>query len=130
MLRNIKSFGPIIKNGIGYSFYSGFCCGMIIPNKISVHKHSNEKLKSQIISLPFFPIFSGLICASSFICFPLLFTNYIIGGTYLDKLYDKILEKYSIEIKRYHQYDGTNNKYGYRSEIFIIIDENKKFYQT
>ncbi len=33
----------------------------------------------------------------SFICFPLLFTNYMIGGTYLDRLYDKISE--NIQLK-------------------------------
>lgn len=45
------------------------------------------------------------------------------NGTYFDKLYDRIQEKYSIQVKRYHQYDGNDNKYAYPSLISIEIKE-------
>jgi hypothetical protein len=48
------------------------------------------------------------------------------NGTYFDKLYDRIQEKYSIQVKRYHQYDGNCNKYAYPSSICIEIKETIK----
>ena len=75
MLKNIKPLGLIIKNGIKYGFYAGFCCGMILPNNICITKYTNGKKKSHLTSQAIFPIFCGLIGISSFICFPLLFTK-------------------------------------------------------
>ena len=45
--------------------------------------------------------------------------NYFYNGTYFDKLIDE----YDINIARYYQYDGLNNKYGYPSTININIKE-------
>jgi hypothetical protein len=72
------------------------------------------------------PFVGGFIGIGVFLCFPFLFTNYMVNGTYFDKLYDKMPEKYSIQIKRYHQYDGSNNKYAYPSLICIEIKETIK----
>lgn len=60
----------------------------------------------------------------SLITSPFLITNYFFNGLYFDKLYDKLHDKYDIDVKRYHQYDGNNNKYGFPS--IIMIEINKK----
>ena len=38
--------------------------------------------------------------------------------------FDKLIDKYNINIKRYHQYDGNDNKYAFPS--IIMIEINKK----
>lgn len=50
----------------------------------------------------------------------------MVNGTYFDKLYDRIQEKYSIQVKRHHQNDGSDNKYAYPSLICIEIKETIK----
>ena len=48
--------------------------------------------------------------------------NYFYNGVYFDKL----LDKYDINVERYHQYDVRHNKYGYPS--IIIINIKKKIF--
>lgn len=118
---------PVIKKYVGYWFIYGFSYGAIIPNEITITKYKNEHKKFQCSSKNIIiPFITGAIGVCGFLCFPLFFTNYLIGGTYLDKLYDRIQEKYLIKIKRYHQYDGNENKYAYPSIIHIDINENVK----
>lgn len=129
MINNIKHIVPIIKNSIRCGFGIGFCSSFIIPNNISVKKYTNEKKTSHLSSKTLgliFPFIGGFVGASSVLCFPLLFANYMVNGTYFDKLYDKIQEKYSIQVKRYHQYDGNDNKYAYPSLICIEIKVTDK----
>ena len=73
----------------------------------------------EIYSLPI-PLISGLIGSTGVICSPLLVANYICNGTYFDKLVDK----YDINVKRYHQYGLMHNKYAYPS-LFIINIKRK-----
>ena len=129
-MNNIKHIVPNIKNGVKYGFGIGFCSSFIVPNNICVKKYTNEKktshLSSKTIGL-IFPFIGGFVGASSVLCFPLLFANYMVNGTYFDKLYDRIQEKYSIQVERYHQYDGNDNKYAYPSLICIEIKETVKY---
>lgn len=122
----MKQYYNIIKNGLGYSFATGFCIGMI-PNKVLLKYNNNGNMYSSGINLP---IFCGLFCVAGYISSPFLITNYFANNSYFDKLYDKIYDKYDVDIKRYHQYDGFDNKYAYPSVIIISIykkhNENDK----
>lgn len=99
-----------IKNGITYGFVTGVCIGCI-PNKVLI-RFEDKKYYSL-----YTPLISGLICSTGIILSPLLIINYVSNGKYIDKLIDK----YDINIKRYHQYDGENNKYAYPSLIYVNI---------
>jgi hypothetical protein len=63
------------------------------------------------------PLISGVIGSTGIILSPLLIINYLCDGTYFDRLVDK----YDINMERYHQYDGKNNKYAYPSLLIINI---------
>jgi hypothetical protein len=102
------------KNGFIYAVGSGFVSGFVVgcfPNKLSI-RFENKK----IFSLPV-PLISGLIGSTGVICSPLLVANYICNGTYFDKLVDK----YDINVERYYQYDLMYNKYAYPSSFIINI---------
>ena len=109
----MKLFINGIKVGICASYFTGSCL-CLVPNKISVKV--NEK-KFNRINLP---IIGGCLGVLGFLSSPFLITNYFFDGLFFDKLYDK----YNIDIKRYHQYDGNNNKYAFPS--YVIIEINKK----
>ena len=104
---------PKIKNiiirSVSCGFISGFCVGCF-PNKLSI------KFEDKYIRLPI-PLISGMICSVGVMVSPLLIINYICKGTYFDKLIDK----YNINIKRYHQCDGKNNKYAFPSLLILSI---------
>ena len=100
----------IIITSVSYGFVSGFCVGCF-PNKLSV-KFDDKKYNS----LPI-PLISGVICSVGLIFSPLLIINYFCNGMYFDKLIDK----YDIDIERYHQYDGKNNKYAFPSLLILNI---------
>jgi hypothetical protein len=106
----LKFITPKIKNGIIYSFTSGFFIGCI-PNNVSIN-YENKKYTN--ISTP---LVTGLITSIGFILSPLLIINYFNNGVYFDKLIDK----YNISIERYHQYDGQENKYAYPSLLIVNI---------
>jgi hypothetical protein len=108
-----QSISKIIKTGIICSSVTGSCI-FLIPNNISI------KINQTTFNRIYLPIFGGCLGTFAFIFSPFLIINYFINGTNLDKLYDK----YDVNIKRYHQYDGNNNKYAYPSKI--IIEINKK----
>ena len=103
-----------MKLGLCTSFLTGLTLGMI-PNSVSLK--INGKNKFNKINLPLVGWWLGVL---GFIFSPFLITNYFFDGMYFDKLYDK----YNIDIKRYHQYDGNDNKYAYPS--CIKIEVNKK----
>jgi hypothetical protein len=103
-----------IKIGLCTSFFTGFTLGMI-PNKVSLKFNGKQKFYN--INLP---LAGGCLGILGFVSAPFLITNYFLDGVYLDKLYDK----YNIDVKRYHQFDGTDNKYAFPSNIHIEI--NKK----
>jgi hypothetical protein len=99
----------IIIRSVSCGFISGFCVGCF-PNKLSI------KFEDKYISLPI-PLISGTVCSVGIIVSPLLIINYICSGMYFDKLIDK----YNINIERYHQYDGKNNKYAFPSSLILSI---------
>jgi len=100
----------IIITSVSYGFVSGFCVGCL-PNKLSI-KFDDKKYNS----LPI-PLISGVICSLGLIFSPLLIINYFCNGMYFDKLIDQ----YDIDIERYHQYDGKNNKYAFPSLLILNI---------
>ena len=110
----MKFVTPKIKNiiitSVSYGFVSGFCVGCL-PNKLSI-KFDDKKYNS----LPI-PLISEVICSLGLIFSPLLIINYFCNGIYFDKLIDK----YDIDIERYHQYDGKNNKYAFPSLLILSI---------
>lgn len=109
-MNNIKYLFQGLKFGSACSFCYGFIIGFI-PNDIQL-KINNKKYNKVPL-----PILGGFIGLSGFIFSPFLITNYFLNGSYFDKLVDK----YDIDIKRYHQYDGNDNKYAYPSMIHIDI---------
>lgn len=114
----MNKYMHILKNGLIYSYCTGFTYGLMIPNNINISIYKNKKIH---LHPPFFPLFGGLISSIGFLCSPLLLINYMANGTYFDKLYDNIIDKNHIKITRYHQYDGNNDKYGFPSHIHIKI---------
>lgn len=108
-MNNFNNMYSIIKKGMICSFGFGFSVGLL-PNKINI-KINNKKL-----NMPF-PLITGCIGTFGFLSFPFLLTNYYLKTAYFDKLVDK----YDFDFKRYYQYDGTNNKYGYPSYLTINI---------
>lgn len=102
-----------IKNGLIYSFGTGFCLGLL-PNKINVQ--INEKKYIRVRT----PLIFGCISSMGFILSPVLLGNYFFEGIFFDKLFDN----YEFGIIRFHQFDGNNNKYAYPS--IITIDIKKK----
>lgn len=113
MKNNIKYILNVIKFGSACSFCSGFILGLV-PNDINLKINGKDKFNRVRVPLP---IIGGFIGLSGFIFSPFLITNYFLNGTFFDKLIDK----YNIDIKRYHQYDGSDNKYAYPSKIHIEI---------
>ena len=101
-----------IKNGLIYSFGTGFCLGLL-PNKINTQINGK---KYNTIPLP---LIFGSISLMGFILSPILLGNYFFEGTFIDKLFDK----YEFSIKRYHQFDGNDNKYAFPSTLIINIDK-------
>lgn len=110
----MKLYTNKLKIGLCTSFLTGSFLFML-PNKISVKV--NEK-KFNRIDLP---LLGGCLGVLGFLSSPFLIINYFCDGTYFDKLYDK----YNIDIKRYYQYDGNNNKYAYSSNIKIEINNKE-----
>jgi len=109
----LNNITPIIKNGIIYGFASGFFVGCF-PNKLSIN-FENKKYISHFS--PPIPLISGIVGTMGFLFSPLLIANYFCDGVYFDKLIDK----YDINVERYHQYDGKNNKYAFPSLLIINI---------
>jgi hypothetical protein len=104
----------IIIRSVSCGFISGFCVGCF-PNNLCI-KFEDRKYNSVPI-----PLISGLICSVGLMASPLLIINYFSNGMYFDKLIDK----YDINIERYHQYDGKNNKYAFPSSLILSIKSKK-----
>ena len=104
----------LLRNTFIGSFGMGFIAGCI-PNKICVHY--NDKIYNRIP----LPLTTGCISILGLICSPLILTNYMFDGTYIDKTFDK----YDIDIERYHQYDGNNNKYAFPSRLILHINNKE-----
>ena len=85
-----------------------------IPNKISV---CVEGKRYNSLSIP---LINGTYWFISNYVSPLLIINYLCNGVY----FDKFIDKHDVDIKRYHQYDGQNNKYVYLSLFIIIIQKD------
>lgn len=91
--------------------------------------YSNVQMKKTLYSLPkgTSPFVGGFVRGGvGFICSPILFLNYIYDSAYLDKIYNDIMNKYSIKIIRTYQYDHYDNKYAYPSSLIIEITELNK----
>lgn len=102
----------MLKNSLISSFAFGFICGCV-PNKIIV-QYNNKSYNNIPI-----PLLSGCIGTLSYISAPLILTNYFFNGTFIDRFIDK----YNIDIERYHQCDGKNNKYAFPSLLVININK-------
>jgi len=100
-----------IKNGAIYSFCVGFNVGLL-TNNISINFN-----KRKFYNIPL-PLITGTITSLGFLCSPFIITNYLFNGVY----FDKFIDNYDFNIKRYHQYDGNNNKYAFPSLIVIEIN--------
>jgi hypothetical protein len=114
MYFTLKHIIPKVHNLIISGFVSGFCVGCF-PNKLDIN-FEGKKYNSLNI-----PLISGVICSTGIMLSPLLMINYFCDSTYFDRLVDK----YDINVERYHQYDGKNNKYAYPSMLIINIKSNK-----
>lgn len=68
-----------------------------------------------------FPIACGCVGLLGFVSALFLIINYFLNGTYFDRLYDK----YDIDIRRYYQLDRNNKKYAYLSWIQIEINNKE-----
>lgn len=93
-----------------YGFVSGFCLGCF-PNKLYLN------YEGRIYTSIETPLITGVVASTATILSPLLIANYLCNGTYFDRLVDK----YDINMERIHQYDGKNNKYAYPSLVIIHI---------
>jgi hypothetical protein len=105
---------PKIKNILIMSISSGFVSGFFIgcfPNKLCIN-FEDKKYNSIPI-----PLVSGICCSVGLMVSPLLIINYSCNGMYFDKLIDK----YNINLERYHQYDNENNKYAFPSSLILNI---------
>ena len=111
---NFVTSKNIIIRSVSCGFISGFCVGCF-PNNLCI-KFEDRKYNSVPI-----PLISGLICSVGLMVSPLLLINYFSNSTYFDKLIDK----YDINIERYHQYDGKNNKYAFPSSLILSIKSKK-----
>ena len=78
-------------------------------------------------SLPLLVGMVGMVgCPTIILCSPVIFINHFCEFSTADRFVDKLCEKYSIEVKRYHQYGGVppNNKYYAPSRIMVNISLN------
>ena len=96
------------------AFISGGSIGCCFPNKIIIRFSDDNGY--QPMRLPM-PLMTGVICSAALMCSPLLLLNYAFNGVYVDKWIDK----HTIIIKRYHQYDGNDNKYAFPSSLHVTI---------
>lgn len=107
-----------IKKGIIYSFSFGFLIGCV-PNKFHLQYYGK---KYNIHSSICLPLVSGLICSTIFLFSPFIMINYIFNGVFFDKLTDNLLNKYDVDIIRYHQYgNDLKNKYAFPSSFHLTI---------
>jgi hypothetical protein len=106
------------KRGVLTSFLAGSTVGMF-PNKTRIHIDGKQYVYCNN-RVPM-PLIGGCLSVLGFVTFPFLLTNYMLNGSYFDKLYDQ----YDVDIQRYHQYDGNENKYAYPSNIHINISYRK-----
>ena len=104
-----------ITNGMFCGFAFGYCVGLL-PNKIFIN-FNNKKYNNVPL-----PLISGCIGSIVFLISPLLIANYFFDGVY----FDKFIDKYNFDIKRYHQYDGYNNKYAFPSLLIVSINHISK----
>ena len=99
-----------IKNGMIYSFAFGFGAGLI-PNKINI------RFNDRICYNASLPLITGCVGLIGFVFSPLLISNYLFNGVYFDKLFDK----YDINVARNYQYDGQDDKYAFPSLLTVNI---------
>lgn len=97
------------------SFVGGFCLGCF-PNNLQIRYNDKKYNNIQI------PLMTGIITSMGTILSPLMIINYFCNGVY----FDKMIDKYDITMKRYHQYDGKDSKYGYPSLLILDIKSKKK----
>lgn len=104
-------------SGVFVGFTSGCFCG----NRIFHVKYENRNLSLRH-SLP---LISSVSCAILFpmllISTPIILIESFTSLCTLDKIIDNFNSKYSIKCKRYHQYDGNDNKYYAPSHLHITI---------
>ena len=116
----------IIKSGMIVGSSSGLLLGMCINNKISLNiiTHPYDKTKKfGIPKLLFTSFCGGIIPPLLLISSPIIIYNYFSNSSMGDKLVDNLIENYKISYKRYHQYDGNNNKYAFPSIINISVEK-------
>lgn len=117
-MTRFNNITEILKNGLIGSFAFGFGTGFLLNNTIFL------KINYKSYRIHSLPLTTGCIGLISFVCSPLLITNYFLNGVYFDKLIDK----YDISVERYHQYDGNDNKYAFPSLLIINIHSKPRYY--
>ena len=129
-MNNIKNIKNIIKSGMIVGSSSGFLLGMCINNKIrlNIKTHPYDKTKNFAIPKLLLTSFcGGIIPPLLLISSPIIIYNYFSNSSMGDKLFDNLIENieknYKINCKRYHQYDGKDNKYAFPSYIHITIEK-------
>lgn len=104
---------------MAFSFASGAVVGCF-PNDVTIRYENKRYDRTEYNRVPL-PLLFGLISSTALVVSPLLVANYVCNGTYFDKWVDE----YVIELNRYHQFDGNNNKYAFPSLLALHIRPNK-----
>lgn len=125
MFKGVQNIHPAIKTMFQGGFCAGVCAGFCVPNSVQItHNSLTDK---RVVKKPFwFPLATGVVGMAGVACIPFLVTHYCVDGTYFDRIYDHLNERYCIQVRRYYQYDGNGNKYGYPSLIRVEITEKSQ----
>lgn len=115
----------IFIRSVSYGFVSGFSIGCCFSNTIICSFENKYKKYNSSLYMPFI---TGTMCSMGIIFSPLIMINYFCNGVYFDKVFDKLIDNYDINIKRFHQYDGAkdNDKYAFPSLLVLSIKSKNK----
>jgi hypothetical protein len=119
---------PKMKNifirSVSYGFVSGFTIGCCFSNTIIYSFENKYKKYNSSLYMPFI---TGTMCSMGIIFSPLIMINYFCNGVYFDKVFDKLIDNYDINIERFHQYGAKDNdKYAFPSLLVLSIKSKNK----
>lgn len=124
MINSLKHKLIIISS---FSSLVGVTGGFLFGNRVIFIKYGEKP--NTLVLRHSIPLISALTCSFLFptllICSPIIAIDYYGNLCAVDKITDRIHSKYLFEYKRYHQYDGNNNKYYAPSNLHITI-KNKE----
>ena len=85
--------------------------------------YSSKRKKLQVVH--YLPLIFGLtIIPTLIVISPIFLVDSMFNLCIIDKFVDKIIDNYDLDIKRYHQHDGSDNKY-YSNSLFEIYISKK-----